>query len=115
MLSFSCVQRRIQDPVKGLGKLSPGRLPPGRFTPTLTLTQALTLTQGGICWGGQSSGGQFYGGQFYVHPLPNIEGEGFLLLSNKPLVSIVKIAELYHNSTGYAFRKMHYLKCLKGF
>ena len=35
---------------KLLGKLPPGRLPPGRLPPILTLTQALNLTQGGICW-----------------------------------------------------------------
>ena len=29
-----------------------GKLPPGRLTPTVNLTQTLTLTQGGICWGG---------------------------------------------------------------
>ena len=52
------------------GKLPIGKFFPGRLRPKLTITQTLTLTQGGIYWGGNLRvGGAIFLGQFSAHNL----------------------------------------------
>ena len=48
-------------------KIAPWKNAPGRSSPTLTLTQTLTLSQGEVYWGRGVGRGNLVGGQFSGH------------------------------------------------